>query len=304
MRVHLSAWLALASVATYAACGSSDGTRTDQDAGAGGLGEGGETSAGGSTSTAGSKNTAGSTSTAGSKNGLGGEGGSGADGGSGGASAGEGGTGGDVPLGGEGGAAGAPPDTGLPAACPGVIGDYTVVTGTDGPDTFTAEQQTGKALILGLEGDDVIDRDPAGGDCLVAGPGDDDLTNPGEGMSYMIGGAGADTFHLIGQRNNYAQIVDMSAEDSIGLSKTTFPFLAGTTGDSPFDYQVVTVADYAAGTGLVPNGEGAAIVYDPATGGLYEDLDRGNNTTGATQLATILNHGSYTFELTDFVLDD
>jgi hypothetical protein len=293
-------------MATYVACGSSDDTRSDQEAGAGGLGEGGEQpSAGGSNSSAGSKNNGGSTNAAGSDHGVAGEGlsasgngpgpGEGGRAGSGGAPGGE---------GGESGAAGAPVDTGLPAVCPGVIGDYTVVTGTEGPDTFTTEQQSNKTLILGLEGDDVIDGNFDGNDCLIAGPGDDELTNPGEAMSYMIGGAGADTFHLSAQTNNYAQIADMSAEDSIGLSKTTFTFLGGTTGDSPYDSQLYSIAEYAAGTGMIPSGEGGAIVYDPATGGIYQDIDRGDSTTGMTQIATVLNHASYSYELTDFVLDD
>jgi hypothetical protein len=207
-------------------------------------------------------------------------------------------------VGGEGGAAGAPPDSGLPAVCPGVLADYTTVTGTDGPDTFTTEQQTNKTLILGLEGDDVIDRNHDGNDCLVAGPGDDDLMNPGEAMSYMIGGPGADTFHLVAQKNNYAQIADMSAEDTIGLSRTTFTYLGGATGGTPYDSQLYAIVDYAAGTGMIPNGEGAAIVYDPATGGLYEDMDRGDNSTGVSQIATVLNHASYTYDITDFVIDD
>jgi hypothetical protein len=45
-------------------------------------------------------------------------------------------------------------------------------------------------------------------------------------------------------------------------------------------------------------------VYDPATGGLWQDTDRGNITSGATQIATILNAASYTYDLEDFILDD
>jgi hypothetical protein len=305
MRVHLPALIALVSVTTYVACGSSDPSSADQEAGAGGaLGEGGEpSSSGGSEDTAGSKNTAGDSSMAGSSAGPGGEGGgaSSAEGGAGGVAA-----GGDA-NGAQAGAGGAPDEGGLPAACPGVLGDYTQVDGTTGPDTFTSTQLEGKLLVFGLEGDDVFDRNHSGNDCLVGGPGDDDLTNPGESASYLIGGAGADTFHLVAQTNNYAQIADMSAEDTIGLSKTTFTFLGGTAGATVASYQLYSLADYEAGTGSIPAGEGAALVYDPATGGIWQDLDRGvkgSSQADAAQIATVLNHASYTFDPEDFVLDD
>lgn len=299
--------MALVSATTYLACGSSDATKTDQEAGAGGvLGDGGEpsSSSGGSKATAGSKNAAGDSSMAGSSTGPGGEGG-GSNGGAGSDVGGAGSSGGDA--GAEAGAGGAPDDGGLPPACPGVLGDYVQLDGTSGPDTFTTEQLEGTMLVFGLEGDDIFERNHTGGDCLVGGPGDDDLTNPGESASYLIGGAGADTFHLIAQTDNYARIADMSAEDSIGLSKTTFTFLAGTTGASAADWQLYSLADYEGGTGSIPNGEGAAIVYDPATGGLWRDLDRGvkgSSENDAAQLATIVNHASYTFDPDDFVLDD
>lgn len=304
MRVHLSALIALVSATSYVACGSSDPTDSDQDAGAGGgLADGGEpSSSGGSKNSAGSKNTAGDTSPAGASGGPAGEGG-----GAGEALGGAGGAGGDAAIAGGAGAGGAPVETGLPAACPGVLADYTQLDGTTGADTFMTAQLSGNVLAFGLEGDDVFERDGNGGDCLVGGPGDDDLTNPGESASYLIGGSGADTFHLSNLGNNYTFIVDMSADDSIGLSKTNYSFLVGTAGDPPPDWQVLEIVDYEAGTGSVPAAETAAIVYDPATGGIWRDLDRGlkgSSQGDATQIATIVNHASYTFNLDDFVLDD
>lgn len=302
--------MALVSVSTYVACGSSDPSNSDQEAGAAGApGAGGEpSSSGGSKNAAGSKGTAGDANAAGATGSAGGEGG-GANaplGGSGGA-AGEA-AGGDAGGGDAGGdaAGGAPDDGGLPSVCPGVLSDYTQLDGTSGPDTFTTELLEGKLLVFGLDGDDVFDGNPTGNDCLVGGPGDDDLTNPGESASYLIGGPGADTFHLIAQTNNYALIADMSAEDSIALSKASYG-LDGTVGGTVASYQLYSLADYEAGTGSIPAGESAALIYDPATGGIWRDVDRGvkgSSQGDAVQLATVLNHSSYTFNPEDFMLDD
>jgi hypothetical protein len=119
-----------------------------------------------------------------------------------------------------------------------------------------------------------------------------------------VGGPGADTFHLAVGSNNYTRIADMDAADTIGLSQATFTFLAGTPGATPSDSQVYSIADYEAGTGTIPSAEGAAIVYDPATGGLWQDNDRGSNSSGASQIATVLNAAGYAYDINDFVLDD
>jgi hypothetical protein len=304
MRLHLPALLALVSATSYAACGSSDESRTDHEAGA--SGEGGDAS-----HAAGSQNGAGTSNVAGTKNGAGGDssaaGAPPALGGEGGVAGsvlgGAGGAAGGEPVGGEAGSAGAPTETGLPAACPGVLGDYTLLEGGVEPDTFTNQQLNGKVLARGLEGDDLFETN-TGQDCLVGGPGDDDFTSASEGVSYLVGGPGADAFHLAVTANNYTRIADMTAEDTIGLSKTAFYFLAGTVGGTPYDTQVYSIVGYEAGTGLVPSAEGAAIVYDPATGGLWQDSDRGDNTSGATQIATILNAAGYTYDIDDFILDD
>ena len=308
MRVHLPALVALVSATTYVACGSSDNSLADQES-AGASGEGGDASSSG-----GSKSTAGSSNVAGTKNSAGGDSNNGgaptAPGGEGGVAGGSlgggGGSAGDEPVGGEGGGAGAPAETGLPAACPGVIADYTLLEGGDEPDTFTNQQLNGKVLARGFGSDDIFETN-VGQDCLVGGPGDDDFTSASEGVSYFVGGAGADSFHLAVGSNNYTRIADMTAEDTIGLSKATFTFLAGTVGATPFDSQVYSVADYEAGTGTVPAGEGATIVYDPATGGLWQDIDRGlkgSSQNDASQIATVLNAAAYTYDIDDFVLDD
>ena len=295
MRVHLPAWLALVSAATYVACGSSDPALEAQEGGAGG--EGGEAiGAGGTSSIAGSKSTGGSNNT------VGGEGGAPLTiggmpaGGIGGADLGE--AGGMV-----GGAGGAGPDQ---PSVPAVCLENLTIEGTSGPDTFTNDQlnmNASKVTAIGFEGDDVFEYNYAGQDCLAGGAGDDDLSAPGEYGSYMMGGEGADVFHFtLTGGNTPSIIVDMNAEDTIGFDKTNF-LLTGVVGATPFSTEVMELADYEAGTGTIPIGEGAAIVYDPATGGLWRDTDRGDNTTGATQLAIIENHASYTFDLNDFVID-
>jgi hypothetical protein len=305
MRVHLPALLALVSATTYVACGSSDRSAADQEAGANG--EGGDANDSG-----GSSNRAGSSNGAGTKNSGGGDSSNGgapiAPGGEGGAAgSSRGGSGGEEALGGDAGAAGAAgasSDPTFPELCPGVLADYTRVDGTSGADTFVTAQLAGKTLVLGLEGDDIFDTNHDGQDCLIGGPGDDDLTNPGENVSYLFGGPGADTFHLIAQLNNYAFIADMSSEDTIGLSKTTFTFLDGVAGATPSDYQLQAIDNYSSGTGTVPPGEGAAIVYDPVSGELWQDTDRGDNTSGAVKIATVVNAAAYTYDIDDFVLDD
>jgi hypothetical protein len=296
--------LALVSATSYVACGSSDESRTDQEAGANGEGGDGSNS-GGSQNSAGSSDVAGTNNSGGGdrSNGgapiaLGGEGGT--------AGSSPGGSGGDQPLGGDAGAAGAAgasSDPTFPELCPGVRADYTQVDGSSGADTFATAQLAGKTLVLGLEGDDIFDRNHDGQDCLVGGPGDDDLTNPGENVSYLFGGPGADTFHLIAQLNNYAFIADMSSEDTIGLSKATFTFLDGVAGATPSEYQMHSIENYSTGA-VVPNGEGSVIVYDPVSGELWQDLDRGDNSAGASKIATIVNAAAYTYSIDDFVLDD
>jgi hypothetical protein len=235
--------MALVSATTYVACGSSDNSLADQEAGA--SGEAGDANdSGGSKSTAGSSGVAGTKSSAGGDSSNGGA--PGAPGGEGGLAGsslgGGGGSAGDEPVGGDAGAAGAPAETGLPAACPGVIADYTLLEGGDEPDTFTSQQLNGKILARGQGSDDIFESN-TGQDCLVGGPGDDEFTSASEGVSYFVGGAGADSFHLTVGSNNYTRIADMTAEDTIGLSKATFAFLAGTPGATPFDTQVFSVAE-------------------------------------------------------------
>jgi hypothetical protein len=295
MRVHLPALLALVSATTYVACGSSDPANSDQEGGAGGEG-GALTAPGGTPSTGGSQSNPG-----------GGEGGvplvvaGMPGGGAGGAAAGgEGGVGG----GGEGGAA---PDDGFPAACPGAIGDYLQIDGTTAPDTFTLAQLSmndGKVYALGLDGDDVFELDNAGQDCLVGGTGDDDFSIPGESGSVMYGNDGADVYHLEFTSSNAPSVIaDMTSEDTIALALQSNTFLYGQAGAVPDATQLFSVADYEAGTGSIPAGEGAAIAYDPATGGLWRDDDRGTKGTNASQYVKIGNPGSYTFDINDFVLE-
>jgi len=303
MRAHLPCLLALVSATTYVACGSSDPSRAEQDGGAGGE-AGDHPSSGGSQASGGSVNSGGTVnSSAGEGGALGGMPGSG---GSGGADV----SGGDTSMiggaAGAGGAAGLPdlPDDQFPAICPGVIGDYTRVDGTTDDDAFTATQQIGKALIFGLAGNDTFDKDLDGTDCLIGGAGDDDFTAAGESTSYLVGGSGADTFH-IGGFSFSSVIADMRPDegDVIGLNLTNYA-LTGQAGDTPSATELVEVVDYEAGTGVVPAGTGGALVYDPATGSLWRDFNRGTKGDGsAQQVAKIVNYASYTFDLNDFVLD-
>ena len=294
MRVHLSALLALVSVTGYVACGSSDGTRATEEGGAGG--EGGEAiGAGGSNAVAGSNNTGGSNTNAA------GEGG--APIAIGGMPATEAGAGG-ADLGEVGGAGGAGPD---PSAIPAACLENLTIEGTSGPDTFTNDQlnmNNSHVNAIGYEGDDVFEYNYAGQDCLVGGAGDDDLSAPGEYGSYLMGNEGADVFHFTSQfgGNTPSIIVDMSAEDELAFNKTNF-MLAGAVGMVLYAQELASVVDYEAGTGMIPNGEGACIVYDPATGGIWRDTDRGDNSSGAGKLAVIENHASYVFDPNDFVVE-
>jgi hypothetical protein len=284
----------------FVACGSSDHARSDQDGGAGGEGgseAGAPTTSGGSNSSAGSQNSAGMSSNANA--GQGGEAGAGAA-----ATAGAGGEGGSS-SGGAGGEGGAPTDGALPAACPGVIGDYTQVEGTAGDDIYMETDLVGKRLVFSREGVDTFEAGGDGGDCLVGGPGDDHFSSPSEMASYFVGGAGADTYHIDTQVN-IVRIVDMEAADTIALSVNAFPFLFGDPGDTAQPGQVYALEGYSAGTASIPVGEGSAIVYDPTTGELWRDDDRatkGSSTGGEFQLGTILNHDGYQFSLDDFVLE-
>lgn len=308
MRVHLPALLALVSAATYVACGSSDQSKTEQEGGA--AGEGGETTGAGGTQSGG-----GSKSGGGTNSGVAGEGGAptggvpttGTGGAEGGAVSALGGAGGEG-----GGAEPVDPDA-FPASCPGAVSDYFALDGGAEPDTFTGPQldQTvpdgtySQVFARGFAGNDTFEYNNAGADCLLGGDGDDDFSLPGEYGSVIVGGAGADVYHLRFEPNNTpSQIVDMSGEDTIGISKAGFDFLAGNPGAAPYDTQLHSVADYEAGTGTVPTGEGAAIVYDPATGGLWLDLDRGMKGQTEVQLLKIGNAGSYTYDINDFVLED
>jgi hypothetical protein len=301
MRVHLSALMALVSATTYVACGSSDPSKTVQAGGAGG--EGGDASSSG-----GSKNNvAGSQNGGGSKNNVGGAGGE--PGASGGATAGAAG----VSLGGEssggmssagaGGEAGAPNDTGLPAACPGMLTDYVTLLGTPDDDSFTVQDVGGKKLIFGLDGADTFPTEHGGEDCLVGGPGDDDFTNSDEFANYYVGGAGADTYHL-DTTGNYVRIADMEAGDHIALSQATFTFLSGVVGEPISSNQIHSVPGYSTGS---PSGviEGSSIIYDPLTGELWQDYDGGlkGSSVNDKQILTVLNHASYVFDVNDFLLD-
>lgn len=304
MRVHLPAWVALVSVTAYVACSGSDATKAEQEAG-GAAGEGGESSSsGGSSNVAGSKNGGGTQSVVGGQAGEAASGGA-AVVGQGGAQGGDdagmlGGSGPDA--GGAGGAGQEPVDMSLPAACPGVIGDYTLKTGTESADHYLVADLGGKQLIFGLGGDDVFDEDYAGQDCLLGGPGDDEFTSSGEFASYFFGGSGADLFHL----NNpygYFHVVDMESADTIGLKQSTFNFLNGSIGSTPSETQLLSLPGYAQGNASIPNGEGAALVYDPNDGTLWRDMDRGDKTSGANQIGTIHNYATYQFDINDFELE-
>lgn len=301
MRVHLPALLALASAATYVACGSSDTTKTLPEGGAGGEG-GDSTSVGGTKSVAGSSNSGGSLSTVGGQTGEGGAGAPAS--GQGGASAGDSGM-----LGGAAGAeaaagAGGSDTTGdmsLPSECPGALADYTLLVGTTGDDTFTAPDVSGKKLIFGLAGMDVFPKEHGGEDCIIGGPDDDDFTNSDEFANYYFGGAGADTYH-IDTSGNYVQIADMEHGDLIGLNQVKFAFLTGVPGDIPQSSQVFAVPGYSTGTtsGVV---EASAIVYDPTSGELWLDTDGGVKGVNDRQVLTIINKDSYTFDVDDFVIE-
>jgi hypothetical protein len=217
-------------------------------------------------------------------------------------------------AGGEGGGSEEPIDpNAFPEECPGAPSDYVALDGGAEPDTFTGPQldQTvpdgtySQVFARGFAGNDTFEYNNAGADCLLGGDGDDDFSLPGEYGSVIVGGSGADVYHLRFEPNNTAtQIVDMAGEDTIGISLAGFTFLAGTAGNPPYDTQLHSVPDYEAGTGVVPNGEGAAIVYDPATGGLWLDEDRAMKGQTEVQLLRIGNPGSYTYDINDFVLDD
>lgn len=302
----------MVSVATYVACGSNDDTRTAQEAGAGGLGEGGgDPSGGGSKSTAGSKNNGGNLNVAGADvGGAAGESGAGASAGgtagSGGA-AGEGGGSSGGEAGASGGAGGAPevPDFTFPAACPGPAESYTTLTGTSEDDMFTTLQLDGKVLAFGSSGNDDFGMSYGGDDCLVGGPGDDNFSSSNEGgTTTFVGGSGVDTFH-IEYNNDYIRIADMESGDKIALNVETFQFLTGNSGDVPAVAQVVSVPDYSAGTGMA-TAEASCIVYDPKTGELWRDTDgytKGSSPYDAQRLGQIINFASYTFDLNDFELD-
>lgn len=298
MRVHFPALIAVVSVTgCFVACGSSDHSRSDHDGGAGGEGgteAGAPSTSGGSNSSAGSQSSAGMSSNANA--GQGGDSGASAA-----ATGGEGGT----SSGGAGGEGGAPPDNALPAACPGVLDDYTEVEGTSGDDLYIADDLAGKRLVLSREGIDTFEAGGDGGDCLVGGPGDDHFSSPSDAASYFVGGAGSDTYHIDTQAN-FVRIADMEAADTIALSVNAFPFLFGDPGDTAQSSQVYSIAGYSAGTGTIPVGEGSAIVYDPTTGELWRDDDRvtkGSSPTAEFQLGTIVNHEGYQFSLDDFVLE-
>lgn len=87
------------------------------------------------------------------------------------------------------------------------------------------------------------------------------------------------------------------------MSKASYG-LAAAVGAAPYDTELYSVVDYEAGTGSIPTGEGAALVYDPATGGLWRDTNRGDNTSGASAIAVIANHASYSYDIDDFTVDD
>ncbi|HVY28589.1 MAG TPA: hypothetical protein VHB79_18665 [Polyangiaceae bacterium] len=304
MRVHLPALLALASATSYVACGSSDASKTVPEA-AGAGGEGGEStsSSGGSSNVAGSKNSGGSLNMVGGQAGesSGGAAASGLGGASGGDSGMLGGAAGSEAAGAGSGGEG-PVDMSLPAACPGVIGDYTLKVGTDGADHYALADLNGKNLIFGLAGDDVFDRDTTGEDCLLGGPGDDDLTSSGEFATYLFGGPGADTFHLATTYDEF-HVQDMESADTIALLQSAYPFLVGQPGDTIAATQLYSLAGYSTGAASIPAGEGAALVYDPNNGLLWQDTDRGDNTTGQKQIGDIANYSSYTFDADDFVLE-
>ena len=302
MRAHLPALIALVSVSTYAACGSSDVRKVSQAGGA--AGEGGVAAMGaGSPSTGGSLNAgAGAPSESAGQAGITGFGGASLGGMSDAGQAGLGASAGNDGASGAG-QAGAPSEYALPAECPGVVGDYTLVVGTDQQDTFSELQQDGKALVFGLNGADVFDADYAGQDCLLGGPGDDVFTSSSEASSYFFGGPGDDTYHLTNDYN-YFYLVDMEADDVVTLSLTAFDFLVGAPGNNPAADQILSLPGYSLGNASIPASQNAgAIVYDPDNGQLWADTDRGDKTSGATQIGTILDFASYVFDRYDFTLD-
>jgi hypothetical protein len=291
------------------ACGSDDPSKTVQAGGAGG--EGGD-----GPSVAGKQNVAGSLNNGGgSKNSAGGDGGVPSQGGmpgpggsavagaalggesTGGAAAGAGGS--TAGAGGEGGQA--PLDAGLPLGCPGVITEYTVVTGTSGDDAFSLTELSNRSLVHGLEGDDTFPQSGDGADCLVGGPGDDDFVDPNEQASYFVGGPGADTYHVTSHAN-LINLLDMESGDTIALSATQFTWLSGAIGEPIPAYSLKAVAGYSTGadSGTV---EGSSIIYDPNTGELWEDPNGGVKDGSSLQIGTIHNHDSYVFDINDFIVE-
>jgi hypothetical protein len=302
MRIHLPALIALASATTYAACGSSDASKALQEGGAGG--EAGETAGSGGSNNA----AAGSKNGGGSANNVAGQAGENSSGGQttgqGGASGGDSGMLGGASgtdAAGAGGSGETPGDMSLPAACPGVLADYTLLVGTSGDDAFTTQDVGGKKLIFGLEGMDSFPKEHGGEDCIVGGPGDDDFTNSDEFANYYFGGGGADTYH-IDTTGNYVRIADMASGDVIALSKVTFTFLTGASGDVPQSTQVLAVPGYSTGTssGVV---EVSSIIYDPTSGELWLDTDGGVKGVNDKQILTIVNKDGYTFDIDDFELE-
>jgi hypothetical protein len=302
MRVHLPALIALVSASTYVACGSSDPSKTEEAGGVGGAaGEagittGGKSSGAGTQSGGGSKNNAGEAGMT--------TGGVAANAGAAGSEAGGAGAAGESAGGMSSGAAGAPPDDmSLPAVCPGLLDDYTLLSGSAGDDHFLAADVSGKKLIFGLGGADIFDTEHGGDDCLVGGPGDDDFTNSDEFANYYVGGAGADTYH-ISTTGNYLRIGDLEAADELSFEQATFTYLLGAAGDNVNANQLHSVSGYSTGTssGVV---EGSSLVYDPSTGELWQDFDGGVKGSSVSDklILTVLNHDSYTFDPDDFVIE-
>ena len=120
----------------------------------------------------------------------------------------------------------------LPAECPGVLEDYTLIVGTEGDDVLSGGN--GDDLIFGLGGNDTIDGGN-GKDCLVGGDGDDVLRG-GNGKDVLIGGAGADDLGATdGVKENGKDALYGDEEDDVLLGGNAPDVLDGGDGDDICD---------------------------------------------------------------------
>lgn len=255
----------------------------------------------------------------GSGDGGGGDGGSSGDGSSGapalggaggteiGGAAGEGGSGDAGGSGGEGGSGTNPGTPTLPAACPGVIGDYTLVQGTSSSETFGLDPLTeGADFVHGRGGNDVLEAS-GGDDCYLGAAGMDRLEHgiPGDGTDHLLGGPDRDDFVLVGT-GGLADIVDFGAAettDVIIFVRAGFGLTGAAAGAIPVANRQTSASDLSAGA----NSELCAaatpcIIYDSTDGEILFDAD-GASPGSAVLVARIRGFQNLTFDWANVELE-